>query len=51
VNEVDYSGFKKIVDQKNKMPYDPTNPNFDDPQELATGAKMVADYMANQSII
>jgi len=51
VNEVDYDGFKKIVAQKNKMPYDPTNPNFDDPQELATGAKMVADYMANQSII
>jgi hypothetical protein len=51
VNEVNYDEFKRIVYDKNLMPYDPTNPNFDDPQELATGAKMVADYMANQSII
>jgi cobaltochelatase CobS len=51
VNEVNYDEFKRIVNDKNLMPYDPTNPNFDDPQELAMGAKMVADYMANQSII
>jgi cobaltochelatase CobS len=51
VNEVDYDGFKKIVAQKNKMPYDPTNPNFDDKQELDMGETMVSKYMANQSII
>lgn len=51
INEVNYDGFKQIVAEKNAMPYDPTNPNFDTPQELKTGAKMVQDYMRSQSII
>lgn len=51
MQNVDYDGFKKIVNAKNKMTYDPTNPNFDTPDELVEGQRMVDDYKAKQQII
>ena len=49
--EVDYDEFKRIVKEKNKMPYNPDNPNFDTSAEEFTALKIIADYKAKQKTI
>ena len=51
LNEVDFNQFKRTVEEKNKMPYDPNNPNFDTPQELQMVQQVIADYKAQQKNI
>jgi cobaltochelatase CobS len=51
LNEVDFNQFKRTVEEKNKMPYVPDNPNFDTTQELQMVQKVIADYKAQQKII
>jgi cobaltochelatase CobS len=51
VNEVDYQGFKRIVAEKNNMPYNSSAPDFDTPLEIAEAQKMVQDYKASQKNI
>lgn len=46
LNEVDFRQFKKIVEQKDKMPFDASNINFDTAAELAEGKAMVDAYKA-----
>lgn len=50
INEVDFEGFKRIVAEKNKLPFDSTAPNFDTPQELAQTVVMINNYEATQKI-
>ena len=50
MQEVDYDGFKKIVEEKDKMPFDPNKPDFDTPQELAEAEKMIKKNQAEQKI-
>lgn len=51
INEVDFEGFKLIVESKNKMPYNPLAPNFDTPKELVEAQKMIDDYKATQQTL
>jgi len=51
LNEVDFNQFKRTVEEKNKMPYVPENPNFDTTQELQMVQQVVANYKAQQKII
>ena len=51
LNEVDFNQFKRTVEEKNNMPYDPNNPNFDTPQELQMVQQVIADYKAQQKNI
>jgi len=44
MNMVDYEGFKKIINEKNKMPFNPKEPNFDTPQEIEDCMKIVKDF-------
>jgi len=50
INEVDFEGFKRILAEKNKMPFDATKPNFDTPQELAETVKMIEAYKESQKV-
>ena len=50
MNAVDFKGFKKIVEEKNKMPFNPDAPDFDTPAEIQEGNRMVAEYKALQQI-
>lgn len=50
LNEVDFNQFKRVVEEKNKMPYDPSNPNFDTQDELQFVQKEIKDYKAKQKI-
>jgi len=51
LSEVDYDGFKRIIKEKNKMPYNPDNPNFDTNAEEVTAQQIIADYKAKQKTI
>jgi cobaltochelatase CobS len=51
LNEVDFDNFKKIVEKKDKMPYDSNSPNFDTPKELEEVRVEVADYKSKQKTI
>jgi cobaltochelatase CobS len=51
LNEVDFNQFKRTVEEKNAMPYDPAKPNFDTAQELQVVQKVIADYKAKQKTI
>jgi len=46
--ELDIDGFKRIVAEKDKMPYDPSAPNFNTPQEVDEANQMIANYEATQ---
>lgn len=48
MNDVNFEGFKKIVEQKNAMPYDEKNPNFDTPSEIAEAKKIIEEYKKTQ---
>ena len=41
LKEVDFEGFKRIVEQKNQMKYDSISPNFDTKEELDVTKEMV----------
>jgi cobaltochelatase CobS len=51
LNEVDFNQFKRTVEEKNKMPYDPDKIDFDTAQELQMVQQVIADYKAQQKII
>jgi len=46
--ELDIDGFKRIVAEKDKMPYDPKAPNFNTPSEVQEAQQMIANYEATQ---
>ena len=46
--ELDIDGFKRIVAEKDKMPYDPSAPNFNTPAEVQEAQQMIAKYEATQ---
>jgi cobaltochelatase CobS len=50
-DKCDYEGFKRIVESKNAMPYNPQAPNFDTPEELRQGAEVVREYQAKNKNI
>jgi cobaltochelatase CobS len=50
MNEADFEGFKRILIEKNKQPFDAAAPNFDTPQELAETVIMIDRYEATQKI-
>jgi SPX domain protein involved in polyphosphate accumulation len=52
LQRVDYEGFKRIIKEKDKMPFDKKTPNFDTPQELEEGRKIVEAFeVANKNKI
>lgn len=51
LNEVDFDEFKRVVEEKNYMPFNPEAPDFDTPQELTEVEKVIADYKASQKTI
>lgn len=51
LNEVNFDQFKLIVEEKNNMPYDPNNVNFDTAQELVEVQQVIKDYKAQQKNI
>ena len=38
---VDYAAFKRVVEQKNQMPYNPDAPNFDTPEEIREAQELI----------
>jgi len=48
MRNVDFEGFKRIVSEKDSMPYDSANPNFDTPSELAEGRAIIEKYQQSQ---
>jgi hypothetical protein len=46
-----YEDFKRVVEQKNAMPYNPQKPNFDTDAELEKGREVVKDYQAKNKNI
>lgn len=50
MDAVDFKGFKKIVDEKNKMAFDPTAPNFDTAEEIAEAQTIIRQYEERQKI-
>ena len=44
IQKVDYDGFKKIIAEKNKMVFDENAPNFDTPEELIEGERIVSEF-------
>jgi cobaltochelatase CobS len=46
--ELNIDGFKAIIAEKDKMPYDPSNPDFNTPSEITEANKMVKDYEDTQ---
>lgn len=46
--ELDIDGFKRIVAEKDKMPFDPSAPNFNTPSEVQEAQQMIANYEATQ---
>ena len=51
VKQIDYDGFKRIVEEKNKMPFDKNAPNFNTPQEVEEAEKIIRAYKATQKQI
>jgi len=52
LQKVDYEGFKKIIAEKNKMPFDKVAPNFNTPSELIEGEDIVKAFeQANKNKI
>jgi cobaltochelatase CobS len=51
LSDVDFDGFKKIVEEKNAMPYNEMNPNFDTPSELKLAKEVIQKYKESQKII
>lgn len=44
MQRADYEAFKKTIKEKNKMPFDKNQPNFDTPQDIAEGERLVIDF-------
>lgn len=42
IETTDYAGFKKLVAEKNKLPYDPSAPDFDTPMEVEEAMRLIA---------
>ena len=51
LSDVDFDGFKKIVEEKNAMPYNEMNPNFDTPSELKKVREVIEKYKESQKTI
>ena len=50
MDAVDFKGFIKIVEAKNKMAFDPTAPNFDTAEEIAEAQVIIKNYEERQKI-
>ena len=48
VERVDYDGFKKIVEQKNAMPFDINKIDFDTKEELELAERMIKESQIAQ---
>ena len=48
INSSDYDGFKNVLAQKDKMPYNDAQPNFDTPAEIKEAIKVTEDYNLKQ---
>ena len=48
IAELNIDAFKAIIAEKDKMPYDPSNPNFNTATEITTAEKMIKDYEDTQ---
>jgi cobaltochelatase CobS len=48
LNELNIDEFKRIVEEKNKMPFDPSKPEFNTPSEVDEARKMIENYEATQ---
>jgi cobaltochelatase CobS len=46
--ELDIDGLKRVVAEKDKMPYDPKAPNFNTPSEVQEAQQMISNYEATQ---
>lgn len=46
MEKIDLPGFKKIVAEKDAMPYDPNNIDFDTPDEIRAAEQIVKNYNA-----
>lgn len=46
--ELDIDGFKRVVAEKDKMPFDKKAPNFNTPSEVQEAQQMIANYEATQ---
>ena len=51
LNEVDFEGFKRIVEEKDAKPYDPNNPDFDTAEELERVRLEIEYYKSTQKTI
>ena len=47
-DKIDYQGFKKIVAEKNKMPFDVNKIDFDTPDEILIAEDMIKKSKAEQ---
>lgn len=50
LNEVGYDKFKKIVAQKNSMPFNPSAPDFDTASEIVEGEQIIKEYKESQKV-
>ena len=48
IAELNIDAFKAIIAEKDKMPYDPSNPDFNTASEITTAEKMIKDYEDTQ---
>lgn len=46
--ELDIDGFKRVIAEKDKMPFDKKAPNFNTPSEVQEAQQMIANYEATQ---
>ena len=46
--EMDIDGFKRVIAEKDKMPFDPIAPNFNTPTEVQEAQAMITKYEATQ---
>jgi hypothetical protein len=45
---MDIDGFKRVIAEKDKMPFDPIAPNFNTPTEVQEAQAMITKYEATQ---
>jgi|GEM_PF-995531 len=48
IKDTNFDAFKRIVAEKNKMPYDPDAPNFDTQKDIDEATIMINNYISSQ---
>lgn len=51
LNEVDYEGFKRIIQEKNSMPFNPDAPDFDTKEDVETAQAIIRENKEKQKPI